>query len=172
MKNAYFGIGISKTYLGMIDGLEKKLKDTPFEKITFLLADELKKECNEKLDLELVKKIETELKKLSKTENIIKYKDVSKISEYQTIIQEYQSLFESNSEFFKEITEITLKNRTDVTYNNLKKRAGYVLGQLSFTATLSEEWIKIGPKTEMQFDNMSIKYPLDKKINSNNFWYI
>lgn len=66
----------------------------------------------------------------------------------------------------------TTNRNTDVTYSTLEKRAGYVLGQLSMTAALSEEYMKIGPKTEMPFDNLSIKYPLNKKINSDSFYYI
>lgn len=169
---AWIGIGISNTYISVLENLKIVLKNNDFSKVIIFLANEI----NEKYNNQTNKKLENKLSELAnKIElkgckiKVIDWEYLDKNVEYLKILENMEKLFNSDLNFKKEVETLVIKNRSKLkTKEEINIAAGYVLEEISSTIFFNKKgYIKIGPeKQEKPFDELSIKYG---NLSRNNF---
>ena len=157
-QNKYWiGIGISNSYLEIIDELKIIIKKHDHDTIV-IIANQLTKKYNNKLNLKILKKIQRKLNTL--TIKSFLYNFLSEKKEYKEILEKIILKFKNNEKFKEEVIKLVIQNRNDVNSKNIQQRSGYVLEELAATKYMfQKKYIKLGKyKKEKPFDDLSNKY--------------
>lgn len=166
-RNLWIGVGISQRYLRIAKHLKEHLKSIPFNNIWLILADEMARKYNGKVNEELVRRLEEELKKFEHEKNeerfgtveLIPISNVYRHFDFQEAFSQIQRTYEQNPAFKAEVNALVRKNRGQNV--NVDHASGYVLEELAIIKAFEKRsnFKKIGPKnSELPFDRLAIKY--------------
>ena len=173
-KSVWMGIGISNGYVSILKSLHERLDDKGYEKILFILADEIDEAYNNRKRKQLVEDLFNIASKITIKGAVIrveKWSYISKKRKFSKILSKFKNLYKNNGDFKKRVNIIVKKNICFMASNELINRSNYVLGELAaINYFSSKEIVKIGlKKNEEIFDNLAHDFPIVKEIKTENF---
>ena len=161
---AWIGIGISNSYISILDHLKRILSEKNFSEVLIIIADKIDNKYNNHYNTKLEQELFETANRIELKEckiKVVRWEYLRKNNTYLKILEEVKHLFNSEFNFKKDVQTLVIKNRKN--YKNkseINLKAGYVLEEIGSTVFFNKNgYIKIGPeKQEKPFDNLSIKW--------------